>query len=96
MSFFASRGGRKVDFPLLYEKSDPLAAGRSAHCGSSKEALLELRRRWQSSAGIRSQKAASGLLEDSEAATVLPTFVYTMDVCVFDGLSVACSALDPR
>ena len=26
--------GRKVDFPLLYEKSDPLAAGRSAACDS--------------------------------------------------------------
>ena len=30
MEFFLPPGaGRKVDFPLLYEKSDPLAAGRS-------------------------------------------------------------------
>ena len=35
-------------------------------CGSSEEALLELRRRWQSSVGTRSQKAVS--LE--EAASV--------------------------
>ncbi len=35
LSFFLPPGaGGKVDFPLLYEKSDPLAAGRSARSRS--------------------------------------------------------------
>ena len=50
--------GGKVDFPLLCEKSDPLAAGRSQSCGPGDELRVRL-------GGFRTKAHPSGQPADA-------------------------------